>query len=201
MKNQFLRKFSLLFCLASLFCSSAVFAASGAEGFLKTQQDKLTKIIAQPSSAANDSKLQSAFDALLDYETLSKDSLGSEWAKLTPEQQKKFGGLLKTLVQRSYTKNIRNTLDYNIHFEGEDSAKNGQLVKTVARHKSDKRKEPIHINYVVHQTNGKWLVTDIVTEGSSLVKNYRSQFRRLIRKKGFDGLMERMQKKVDEGGV
>lgn len=32
----------------------------------------------------------------------------------------------------------------------------------------------------------------------SLVNNYRSQFRRIIKKKGFDELMSRMKKKLDK---
>ena len=41
---------------------------------------------------------------------------------------------------------------------------------------------------------------DIVTEGSSLVTNYRSQFRKIIKKHGFPELLKRMKNKADQGG-
>jgi phospholipid transport system substrate-binding protein len=48
--------------------------------------------------------------------------------------------------------------------------------------------------------DGKWQIYDIVTEGSSLIRNYRNQFRRVIEKKGFDELLRRMKAKRDKGG-
>ncbi len=188
-----------LIVLAVLCLSSVSFAAESAQGFLQSKQGELSKVISKPKSAANDKKLKLVFDGMLDYSALAAASLGSAWKDLSAEQQKEFSGLLQILVQRSYTKNIRNTLDYKVSYSGEEKLAKGQLVKTVARHNTDKRKEPLHIDYLTHQVAGKWMVIDIVTEGSSLVKNYRSQFRRIIKKKGFDGLMKKMQTKVADG--
>src|SRR5690606_7733968 len=139
------------------------------------------------------------FDALLDYDAFAKNSLVDEWASLSPAQRDEFKSLLTTLVQRSYTKNIRDTLDYNITFKGESEAKAGKLVRSVAKHKTDARKESVHIDYLVHQVGGKWRVYDIITEGESLVGNYTNQFRRVIKKDGFSGLIAKMRKKADEG--
>ena len=40
---------------------------------------------------------------------------------------------------------------------------------------------------------------DIVTEGSSLVNNYKSQFHRAIQKDGFEALLKRMKDKLAKG--
>ena len=45
------------------------------------------------------------------------------------------------------------------------------------------------------------LVLDVVTEGSSLLNNYRSQFRKIIKKQGFAELMRRMRTKLEKGEV
>lgn len=158
------------------------------------RQTELTTLV---SSSAPIEKLNQAFDQLLDYDALASASLDGKWAELTDAQRKEFQGLLVTLVQRAYTKNIKDTLNYSIEFRGESDAKNGgKLVKTVAKHKTDPRKEPLSIDYVVAQKDGKWRIQDIVTEGSSLVANYRSQFRKIIDSKGFPELIERMKKKA-----
>jgi phospholipid transport system substrate-binding protein len=68
----------------------------------------------------------------------------------------------------------------------------------VARNKKNEREEPVSIDYIVHKVDGKWRIYDIVTEGSSLVSNYKSQFRRVIKKNGFETLMDRMKKKLDK---
>lgn len=183
--------FSLVFAWGT-----AALAAS-AQDYLKTKQSELTALI-QDSSAEGQKKLTKTFDELLDYDALARDSLADQWGKLTPDQQKEFQGLLVTLVQRAYTKNLKDTLNYDVAFKGQDDAARGKLVRTLASHKTDKRKEPISIDYLVHEKGGKWQVIDIVTEGSSLVANYKSQFRKLIEKKGVSGLLERMKEKAAE---
>ncbi len=71
----------------------------------------------------------------------------------------------------------------------------------MARNTKKSHEEPIGIDYVVHQVDGKWLIRDIVTEGSSLVINYRNQFRRTIKKHGFSGLLQKMKAKRDKGEI
>ncbi len=190
--KRFLRVFTFLLLLSSWSFGAA------ATDFLKAKQAELTSIIKKPASAQNDAALRASFDALLDYDALAESSLEDEWPKLSPEQRKEFKGLLTTLVQRAYTKSIRDTLDYDIAFKAEAQGKRGQIVQTVATHKTDKRKEPISIDYVVRSAGGAFRVVDIITEGSSLVQNYRNQFKRVIQKKGFAGLMERMRAKAND---
>jgi phospholipid transport system substrate-binding protein len=172
--------------------------AAAAEDYVKAKQTELTTLIRKPRTPESDATLIKLFDGLLDYEALAKDSLGEEWDRRTPDERKEFQQLLSTLVQRAYTKGIRDTLDYDIAFRGEVEGKSGKVVQTVATHKTDKRKEPVHIDYVVRQSGSVWRVADIVTEGSSLVLNYRNQFRRVIEQKGFAGLLEKMRTKAAE---
>lgn len=188
--------FSVL--LLSLVLGS-VAQAGAAQSYLESKQKELTSLIRQPESSANEQKLKTTFDALLDYDAFAQDSLGSEWKKRSDSEKEEFQKLLKTLVQRSYTKNLRGTLDYDIVFKGTTKAKKGELVQTVAKHKTDPRKETIVIDYLVHKIGSGWRVYDIITEGESLVGNYRSQFRRVIRKEGFSGLLKRMRDKAREG--
>ncbi len=192
-------RFLVLLGLSLFLVTGVASAASAAQGYLETKQRELTEIIKQPKSTANDQKLTTTFDALLDYDAFAKNSLEGEWEKLSTADRENFKKLLTVLVQRSYTKNIRSTLDYNIIFKGEQPAKAGELVQTIAKHKTDKRKEQLRIDYLVHQVSGKWRVFDIITEGESLVSNYKSQFRRIVSKDGFPGLLKRMQEKVDSG--
>jgi phospholipid transport system substrate-binding protein len=193
------RIFSLLLISFALLLTP-VAGAGSAQSYLEGKQKELTELIKKPKSAPNDERLKVTFDALLDYSAFAQDSLEEDWQKLSDKEKAEFQALLKTLIQRSYTKNLRNTLDYNIVFKGETKAKKGELVQTVAKHKTDPRKESISIDYLVHETGGNWRVYDIITEGESLVKNYKSQFRRVIKKDGFSGLLERMRAKAAEEG-
>ena len=57
---------------------------------------------------------------------------------------------------------------------------------------------PVTIDFNVHKVGSQLKIRDIVTEGSSLTSNYRSQFRRIIKKKGFDELIKRMKTKLEK---
>jgi phospholipid transport system substrate-binding protein len=197
MKSYFVRILSLFTVLCSLFIAGNAHAES-AEDFVKARQGELTAILRKPESPANQKEISAVFDRMLDYDKLAKDSMGDRWDTLNAEQQKEFQGLLTQLVQRAYKKNLRKTLDYDVTFKGSDTAKQGHLVQTVAHHKTDKRQEPISVDYALHQSGGKWLIYDIITEGSSLVSNYRNQFRRIIDKNGYPALIEKMKKKLSE---
>ncbi|MGE3670067.1 MAG: ABC transporter substrate-binding protein, partial [Polyangiaceae bacterium] len=63
--------------------------------------------------------------------------------------------------------------------------------------KTDKREEPLSIDYVVATERGSLKIIDIVTEGSSHTRGYRSQFKRILKKKGWDELIRLMKKKRD----
>jgi phospholipid transport system substrate-binding protein len=188
----------LLAALFSVTLPRQAFADETAEAFLKARQTELTGLLKQGKSPAVDQKLEKVFDGMLDYETLAKESLDEHWSSLSEAEKSEFQGVLKQLVRNAYRRNLRRTLDYDVSFKGESKAKNGILVQTVAKSRSNAREEPISIDYVLHRVGGNWRVFDIVTEGSSLVNNYRSQFNRVIKKKGFAELMRRMKGKLDK---
>ncbi len=170
-------------------------AGQSPEGFIKERQAKLAALL---KAKGSDAKVEAIFDGMLDYETLGKKSLGKHWAERSKAEREEFQTVLKRLVRNAYRKNLRKTLDYKVTYKGQAKAKSGVLVRTVARSKANKREEPVAIDYLVHKVNGKWRVYDITTEGSSLTRNYRSQFNRVIKKKGFTELMRRMKRKLDK---
>ena len=42
------------------------------------------------------------------------------------------------------------------------------------------------------------MVYDVVTDEQSMVENYRAEFNKIINKDGFETLLKRMKKKLDE---
>jgi phospholipid transport system substrate-binding protein len=173
------------------------FAEGGAEALLKQKQGELTAEL-KKGKAADEKKIAKVFDELLDYDTLAKDSLGQYWDERSDDEKKDFQDLLKRLVRNAYRKNLKKTLGYEVQYNGESAAKKGTLVQTVAKNKTNPREEPISIDYLLHQVDGAWKVEDLITEGSSLVGGYRSQFTKVIKSKGFAELMRKMKRKADK---
>jgi phospholipid transport system substrate-binding protein len=137
---------------------------------------------------------------MIDYDDLAKRSMDKNWDSLTPAQRKEFTSLLKQLVQRSYERNIKGILDWNVEYLDEEPATPGVTVHSRATSKNNPRAEPVSIDYRIVNSTGNYRVYDIVTEGSSLVNNYKNQFNRILQKDGYDALIRRMKAKVAQGG-
>lgn len=191
------RRFVLPFVLALSLAVPAVAAAAPAEDFMKGKHAELTALVKQNQ----DKKLEAMFDEVLDYEALAKGSLGDEWDARSAEERAEFQKLLTQLVRAAYRKNLKKTADYDVIFKGEAPGKDGIIVRTEAKSRKNAREEPVSVDYVVHQVDGKWRIRDIITEGSSLVGNYKSQFRRIIKKDGFPELLKRLRNKIAKGDV
>jgi phospholipid transport system substrate-binding protein len=186
--------------LALAFAAPLAHAAE-AEQFVRSKHTELTQLVNKSKGAADDKKVEAAFDQVLDYDTLARESLKDFWAERTPEERAEFQEVLKRLVRAAYRKSLKRIGDYEVEYKGETKAEAGVLVKTVAKSRGNAREEPVSIDYVVREKDGKWQIVDIVTEGSSLVSNYRNQFRRIIKKQGFPELIKRMKTKLDKGDV
>ncbi|NRA32888.1 MAG: ABC transporter substrate-binding protein [Polyangiaceae bacterium] len=169
-------------------------APGGAEAFIRDRQASLNRLM----DAGKDAEIQTVFDSLLDYEHLAQYSLGKHAADRSDAERAEFGDVLKQLVQRAYRRNLKKTRNYKVTYDKTVPIKDGVVVSTVARHGTDARAEPVHIEYKMHKVDAKWRIFDIVTEESSMARNYRRQFSRIIKKKGFDDLMKRLRKKLNK---
>ncbi|MEP7051659.1 MAG: ABC transporter substrate-binding protein [Pseudomonadota bacterium] len=190
------------FLAALAFAVSLSLPALGAEAesFVKGKHTELTELVSKAKSADDEKKLDAAFDAVFDYSALAQATMQGSWDGLTPAQRADFTTVLKDLVRSAYRRNIKKTLGYAVDYKGEEDGASGKIVRTVAHNTKNTREEPVSIDYVVHQVDGKWLINDIVTEGASLAHTYRNQFKKIITKHGFDELLKRMKAKRDKGG-
>jgi phospholipid transport system substrate-binding protein len=176
--------------------SPLAFAAS-AEDFVKAKQAELTKLV----KAGKEAEVDKVFDQVLDYKALAESALRDHWADRTPAERDEFTDLLSKLVRNSYRKNLKKTLNYEVTYKGTEKGKDGELVRTVAKNTTNAHDEPVSIDYVVRAAGSGQRVVDIVTEGSSMVGNYRSSFNRIMKKSGFAEVLKRMRKKATSGGA
>jgi len=170
--------------------------AASAEDFVKTKQAELMKLVKQGKP---DAEVDKVFDQVLDYRVLAEAALGEHWADRTDAEKDEFTALLSKLVRTSYRKNLKKTVSYDVVYKGTEQGKDGEVVRTVATSTKDAREEPMSIDYVVRSQSAGQRIVDVVTEGSSMVANYRSSFNRIMKKGGFPEVLKRMRKKVASG--
>ena len=186
---------------ASMTLSAPFALAANSEAFIKEKHGELVGLVKKAKGPADDKKLEAAFDEVLDYDTLAKESLKDFWAERTPEERAEFQAVLTKLVRAAYRKSLKRIEGYDVEYKGASKHDGGELVRTVAKKRGNEREEPLSIDYVVSENGSKHKIVDIVTEGSSLVVNYRSQFKRIIKKNGFPELLKRMKTKLEKGDV
>jgi phospholipid transport system substrate-binding protein len=174
-------------------------AGGSAEEFIQTRQAQVTALLHQGQSAQRDKQVATVLDGMIAYDELAKRSLAAHWDDLSDAQHKEFADILKRLVQRSYEKNLKNILEYRVEYLGEEPGSEGVMVHTRASSPEKPQEEPITLDYQLVQNGAAWKVVDIVTEGSSLVHNYKNQFHRIIQKDGYDTLVKRMKDKLAKG--
>ena len=194
------RRTFLTLALSSLALAVAPLAYAddaSAQAFVTQAQGDLFKAV---RAGKPDSEADKVFDRVLDYQVLAESALRDHWQGLKDAERQEFVKLLSQLVRNSYRKNLKKTLGYAIEYKGTSPADGGELVLTVATSSTDKREEPMTIDYLVSKKSGTLRIVDVVTEGSSMVANYRSSFNRIMKKGGFPDLIKRMQKKAASGG-
>ncbi len=143
-------------------------------------------------------KLTAEMRGLFDIAGLAKNALGPHWNEMKESEQTDLVDTLQKLVERSYLGDLRDNLSYEMTFAGEEPQADGVLVKSVLKANRNGRVAEIALDYWLHQSGAGWRVDDVVIDDSSMVRNYRSQFNRIIAKDGIAGLLSKMHKKLGE---
>jgi phospholipid transport system substrate-binding protein len=171
--------------------------AKSAERFIRTKHNKVRAVLRKPDTPKRAEELTVLLGEFLDYDRLTKLSLDKEWNKRSPAERRKFVSLLRQLVERQYQRNMESTLEYKVKWVGTEPIETGVKVKSSAKSVKKKRQPPVTIDYSMSPTDSEWKVFDIFTDEVSLVKNYKRQFRRVIKDEGWGGLIGRMEKKLN----
>jgi phospholipid transport system substrate-binding protein len=182
--------------LVSLAIGPRAFAAESAQDFVQSKQAQVSSLLHQAASSQREKQVSAVLDGMMEYDELAQRSLAAHWSELSQTQRREFTDVLRKLVQRNYERNIKNILDYRVDYLGEDPGPDSVVVHTRATSKTNVREDPVSIDYKLARAGDEWKVIDIVTEGSSMVNNYKNQFHRIIQKDGYDALLKRMKDKL-----
>ena len=140
-------------------------------------------------------KMRTAIGDFFDFYVLSRLTLGRDWKNFKPDQQKEFVELYRAILENVYMGRILAYTDEKVAFSKEimHSEKKAEVQSKVI---TKNLEIPIHYRMVLR--NGKWKVYDVVIEGVSLVKNYRSQFGQMLVKESPEALLKSLREKIKE---
>jgi phospholipid transport system substrate-binding protein len=206
-----LRAYALAVALVALpiFAAAPANADAGASSFVEKEHQKLIGFLKQPPSAARDAQVTGELDTMVDYNLLAQRTFGNpcakslpnctnHWASLGDSQKAEVTDLLKKLVQKNYKKNLTKTLDYELTFKSTTESNGETRVRTQAQSKVQAREAPTTVDYIVVGEGGSYHIVDIVTEGSSLTKNYYTQFNKMLTtpEQGYPHVVKKLREKL-----
>jgi len=182
----------------NLMTASVCLAGSDATSQLKNTIDEVIKIAKKDSmeSSKGDRRIamQKAIDERFNYSQMVRRSLGKTYDSLSDQKKQNFIKLFKGLLENSYASKLESYRDEKINFLDEVVKGKYALVKTnIVRSNNT-----IRVDYKLILGNGQWKVYDFVIEGVSMVRNYKAQFTKIIRRDSYEVLVEKLTKKINE---
>ena len=137
-------------------------------------------------------KLKVLLRDFLDTDALGRRSMGKHLEGVTPEQQARFLSLFRDLFVRTY---VQRLLLFDVpEFAYGDERITGDTA--VVETEIVTERDRFGVGYDLRKTDAGWSATDISIEDVSLGANFRSQFDRALSKNSFDGLMDRLDRKL-----
>ena len=186
----------LLFCLFSL--TSKGFAGTEITSELKKTIDQVITIVSDPEMKKNPSlrreKLRDTIGVRFNYRQMVMRSLAKNYRERSDKEREEFTALFKKLLENSYASKIENYQDETIKYVKEQVKGKYALVNTEIIRKDG----TINVDYKLINEDGKWTVYDFVIEEVSLIRNYRSQFSKIIKTESYGALVSKLSKKIKD---
>ncbi len=195
------RKYTWVYSLIAVFLllgSGQVFAGSQITADVKGTIDQVLEILSDENLKKDPvlrrKKLRQVIGVRFNYKQMVMRSLAKNYNDRSDAERKEFTGLFKKLLENSYANKIENYRNETINYVDEQVKGKYALVRTQIVRKDG----VIDVDYKMLKSNGEWLVYDFVIEGVSLVRNYRSQFSKIISTESYAALVSKLSKKIDE---
>ena len=127
-----------------------------------------------------------------DTEYSARLVLGQNWRTATPDQRKRFVDAFYHSLLRNYGAAL---VDFTadrfvvLPYKGDPSDTMATVRTEVKKSSGDK----VAVNFSLRKTDGVWKAWDVVIEGISYVKSFRTDFGAEIQQKGLDEVINRME--------
>ncbi|MCI0428781.1 MAG: ABC transporter substrate-binding protein [Nitrospiraceae bacterium] len=136
--------------------------------------------------------LEEVIASHFDYTEMSKRALASHWVPLTTGERAEFVELFKGFLSDRYAEKIEGYSGQQVLYLSERIEGNYAEVRTELR----SSKVEIPMDYRLFSKEGRWQAYDIIVDGVSLVKNYRSQFEKVIRSSSYQELVRWLRERT-----
>lgn len=191
------KKLLALLLVVVLLCCGGIAVASTPTEDLKPVMADLVSILGDESLKGDDhleerrAKIMSNIKRGFNFQEMSKRVLGSTWLKIDEAERDNFTRLMTKLLENVYIGKLEGYSESSVEYVAETVK--GERAQVTTLIENNGAKLPVH--YIMHINESRWMVYDINIEGVSLVRNYQEQFKSILRKEKYEGLLKVIEEK------
>ncbi len=136
-------------------------------------------------------ELKEIINGVIDFRSMASYALDDTFDEISSERRDQFVSLFSTIVRDQSLNRLdiyRAEVTYeNISVDGDNAR-----VQTIAQ--LENVRTPVH--YDMERKDGQWMITDMEIDDVSTARSYHRQFQNIIRQRGFDALMESLERRA-----
>jgi len=188
----------LLSCVLLLLIASPVFALPSPQAQVQQMVDSVLEVLqdAELSISKKKQLISGRVQRFLNIDSMARRTLGQHWDNATIEQRQRFADLFIQVLEKTYLNRIESYSEGSVRYQMQRVKGDKAIIDTVIL----SGEMEIPVQYKMIYVDNSWQVFDLVIEGISLIRNYRSSYGEIIRREGYEGLFVRMEEKVDSSG-
>lgn len=193
MEKLFSKISTTLLLLAVLAISA--YAADSPMDVVKKSNDQVSAINAQNAKLDAKAKKQmlNVISSVTSWSSIS-DAVVSRLRGMDAKEKEEFKTKFEELLRVTSVNKLGRYRADKFEYTNEKIDGKKATVTTLALYK----KEKVELIYELEQIDGKWMIVNYIVDGVDTIRNYQKQFYRLLKKKDFAGVIEIIEKNIQE---
>jgi phospholipid transport system substrate-binding protein len=173
--------------------------AGAATDQLKPEIDRVIATIEDPALQAESRTadrrraVRAITDRLFDWTAMSKRALGRHWEARTADEREEFIPLFRELLERALLGKIEQYGAENVAYTEESPDGDDTIVRTRVTLKPS---WGVDVDYRMAWQGTRWMISDVLVERTSLVRNFRSQFDSVIKRSSYEELVQKVRARL-----
>jgi len=163
----------------------------GPTDMIRTSNEAMLKVL--EDHPGDDQAIFQVLDRYTDFAVLSHQATAVLKDRMTPDQLSKLDHRFQELLRLSSIRKAGRYRATSFTYVREDIQGQDATVETLARYKEDE----VTLSYQVRRRNDSWIIVNYIVDGVDTARNYQKQFLSLLNKKGAEGLISQIEKKVE----
>lgn len=135
-------------------------------------------------------ELKTLINGMVDFRAMAQTALGPFWTKRTEAEKDSFVVVFRDIV-RSQSLSDLDVYNSPVTIETVDVAGDSAFVRTLTTYEGTK----VPVDYVLQRADRTWRAEDIIVDEVSTAEGYARSFQTVVRRRGFDALMQSLERK------